>query len=149
MLHEKSDRNSSYAEEICKERQLLIEQKTSLENKLGDFESFPELEWQIEVERQYRRGEDKERRRLYEIAQRANSEVILARNSTIALRLQWQVAKIDYLERPKVVHRQHHDAVNAEIAIRKELRAMQRMTGNDQTVDDRIRLNDKEIDHLM
>lgn len=155
MLHEKSDRDRNYAEEICKERQLLIAQKNFAENKLGDFESFSELErkfkeleWQIEVERYHRRYEDKERRRLHEVAQLANSEVILARNSTMALNLEWQVAKIDYLERLKVVDRQRNDAANAEIASQKELRAMRRITGSYQTVDDRIRLSNEEIDRL-
>ena len=155
MLLEKSERDIKYAEEICKERQPLNAQKTFLENKLGDFESFSELErkfkeleWQLEVERQLRRDEDKERHRLFDIAQLANSEVILARNSTAALNLEWQVAKLDYLERLKVVDRQRHDAVLAEAASQKELRAMRRMTGNDQTVDEGLRLADREIDRL-
>lgn len=155
MLLEKSERDRKYAEEICKERQPLNAQKIFLENKLGDFESFSELErkfkeleWQLEVERQLRRDEDKERHRLFDIAQLANSEVILARNSTAALNLEWQVAKIDYSERLKVVDRQRHDAVLAEAASRKELRAMRRMAGNDQTVEEGVRLGNREIDRL-
>lgn len=155
ILLEKSDRDRKYAEEICKERQPLNAQKTFLENKLGNFESFSdlerkfkELEWQLEVERQHRRDEDKERRRLSDIAQLANREVILARNSTAGLNREWQVAKIDYLERLKEVDRQRHDAVNAEAASRKEIRAMRRMTDNSQTVDERVRLCNEEIDRL-
>lgn len=155
MLLENSERDRKYAEEICKERQPLNAQKTFLENNLGDFESFSELErkfkdleWQLEAERQLTRDEDKERHRLFDMAQLANSEVILARNSTAALNLEWQVAKLDHLEREKVVGRQRHDAALTEAASQKELRAMRRMTGNDQTVDEGVRLGDREINRL-
>lgn len=155
LLIERSERDRKYAEDICKERQLLIAQKTVLENRLGDFESFSELErsfkeleWQLEVERQHRRDEEKDRCRLHEMAQRANSDVILARSFTIALNLEWQIAKADYLDRLEVLDRERHHAMLAEIASQKELRAMRGMTHSDQTVDDRIRLSNEEIDRL-
>lgn len=155
ILDERSDRDGKYVEEICKERQLLIAQKTVLENRLGEFESFSELErkfkeleWQLEVEKQHRRDEEKDRQRLHEMAQRANSDFILARSFTIALELEWQVAKKDYLERLEVLGRERHHAMLAEIASQKELRKMRGMTGSDQTVDDRIRLSNEEIDRL-
>lgn len=155
ILGERSERDRKYAEEMCKERQLLIAQKIVLENRLGDFESFSELEksfkeleWQLEVERQHRRDEEKDRRRLHEMAQRANSDVILARNFTMVLNLEWQVAKTDYLERLEVLDRERHHAMLAEIASQKELRAMRGMNRSDQTVDDRIRLSNEEIDRL-
>lgn len=155
ILDERSVRDGKYVEEICKERQLLIVQNTVLKNRLGDFESFSELErkfqdleLQLEVERQHRRNEEKDRRRLYEMAQRANSDVILERSFKIALNLEWQVAKTDYLERLEVLGRERHHAMLAEIASQKELRKMRGMTGSDQTVDDRIRLSNEEIDRL-
>lgn len=155
ILDERSERDRKYAEVICKERRLLIAQKIVLEKRLGDFESFSqlernfkELEWQLEVERQHRRDEEKDRRRLHEMAQRANSDVILARSFTIALNLEWQAAKTDYLERLEVLNRERHHAMLGEIASQKELRAMRGMNRSDQIVDDRIRLSNEEIDRL-
>lgn len=155
ILDERSERDRKYAEEICSERQLLIAQKNVFENRLGDFESFSELErkfkeleWQLEVERQHRRDEEKDRRRLHEMAQDANSDIISAWSFTIALKLEWQVAKTDYLERLEVLDRERHHAMLAEIASQKELRTMRGMTGSDQTVEDRIRLSNEEIDRL-
>lgn len=155
ILDERSGRDRRYAEDICKERQVLVAQKTVLENRLGDFESFSELErkfkeleWQLVVERQHRRDEEKDRRRLQEMAQHANSDVILARSFTIALNLEWQAAKTDYVERLEVLGRERHHAMLAEIASQKELRTMRGMTGSEQTVDDRIRLRNEEIDRL-
>lgn len=67
---------------------------------------------------------------------------------TIALNLEWQVAKTDYLERLEVLNRESHHAMLAKIASQKEPRAMRGMTRSDQTVDERIRLNNEEIDRL-
>lgn len=44
MLLERSDRDRKYAEEIGKKRQPLNAQKTFLENVLGNFKSFTDLE---------------------------------------------------------------------------------------------------------
>lgn len=155
ILGERSERDRKYVEDICKERRLLIAQKTDLEKRLGDFKSFSELErkskelqWQLEVERQHRRSEEKGRRRLHEMAQCANSDVILARSFTIALNLELQVAKQYYLDRLEVLSRERHHAMLAEIASQKELRAMRGLARSDHTVDDIIRLSNEEIDRL-